>query len=41
MVELDKMTLAEIDDELRYAINLRGNASRLLIEQLKDYIVKK
>lgn len=36
-----KMTLAEIDDELRYAINHRGNASRLLIEQLKDYIVKK
>ena len=36
-----KMTLAEIDDELRYSINHRGNASRLLIEQLKDYIVKK
>ena len=36
-----KMTLAEIDDELRYAINHRGNASRLLIKQLKDYIVKK
>lgn len=36
-----KMTLAEIDDELRYAINHRGNAARLLIEQLKDYIVKK
>lgn len=35
------MTLAEIDDELRYAINHRGNASRLLIKQLKDYIVKK
>lgn len=36
-----KMTLAEIDDELRYAINHRGNASRLLIQQLKEYIVKK
>lgn len=36
-----KMTLAEIDDELRYAINHRGNASRLLIEQIKDDIVKK
>ena len=36
-----KMTLAEIDDELRYAINHRGNASRLLIKQLKDYMVKK
>lgn len=35
------LTLAEIDDELRYAINHRGNASRLLIKQLKDYIVKK
>jgi XTP/dITP diphosphohydrolase len=36
-----KMTLAEIDDELRYAINHRGNAARLLIGQLKDYIIKK
>lgn len=36
-----KMTLAEIDDELRYAINHRGNAARALIVQLKDYIVKK
>ena len=34
------MTLAEIDDELRYAINHRGNASRLLIQQLKEYMVK-
>ena len=34
-------TLAEISDELRYAINHRGNASRLLIKQLKGYIIKK
>ena len=36
-----KMTLAEIDDELRYKINHRGKAARLLIGQLKDYIIKK
>lgn len=36
-----KQTLAEISDELRYSINHRGNASRLLIEQIKGYIVKK
>ena len=35
------MTLAEIDDELRYKINHRGKAARLLIGQLKDYIIKK
>lgn len=34
-------TLAEISDELRYAINHRGNASRLLIQQLKGYVIKK
>ena len=36
-----KQTLAEISDELRYAINHRGKASRMLIEQIKGYIVKK